>query len=376
MTLAVTHVDFETRSRADLKVVGGRRYAEHPSTRVICAVIKTGDEWIEWHPGLPALFGRHGRARAVCAHNAMNFDRFIWRKLGWPEPERWVDTAELAKVAGYHTAALEGLAEHCLGIEKDMEGNAITLALSKPEQYYTPEAMDLTTAKDAWRAAHPKGCGERLPTAQLKAARVRHLDSMWTWPLDLPRPDVAPVPTETLERVIAYCRKDVEIMAALYDGFLAQWLESDLPGLEHADRALNDRGVCFDRELAALLLGADAALGEAALSEAGVEASIVRSPAQLLSALRGAGYEGAIGDCTADTLAHVLADAKARGQTRVVRLVEARQAVSSIAAGKLRAGLARVAPDGKLRDNRTYMGAHTGRWAGKGFQIDNMAKGL
>lgn len=356
-------VDFETRSRADLKKIGGRRYAEHPSTEVVCAVLRQVDGLIvEW---TPADDGQPWETLdAICAHNAITFDRHIWRKLGWPEPARWIDTAELARVAGYPSAKLEWLAENLLGVEKDMAGNALTLSLSKPELYYggvLTECLDLDKA--AWREANPKGSGAgRLPTARLKAALVAELDAACERP--------APVPPEILERVLAYCRLDVELMAALYQDFLGQWLDSDLPGLEAADRALNDRGVMFDVELARILIDASEALGAQACERAGASADLVNSPAQLRGALAVLGVE--VADCQADTL-----EAAARGAPEPARLlIEARQATASIAAGKLKAGLARVSADGRLRDNRTYMGAHTGRWAGKGMQLDNLAKGL
>ena len=38
-----TIVDFESRSRADLKKVGGRNYWAHPSTEALCAVLYDTD---------------------------------------------------------------------------------------------------------------------------------------------------------------------------------------------------------------------------------------------------------------------------------------------------------------------------------------------
>ena len=95
------------------------------------------------------------------------------------------------------------------------------------------------------------------------------------------------------------------------------------------------------------------------------------SPARLTKSLAALGVE--VENSQADTLEAAL---KIDGLPDLARaLIEARQATSSIAAGKLRAGLARVCPDGRLRDNRTKYGAHTGRWAGRGMQLDNLAKG-
>lgn len=352
-------VDFETRSRADLKRLGGRRYAEHASTRIVCAVLRSpaGDAY-DWTPGDCDPWQGDEPAE-VLAHNAIGFDRHIWRLAGWPEPARWIDSAELARVAGFPLASLEWLGANLIGVEKDIEGNELTKKLSDPELYYGDRlAAQLATTKVDWRAAN-KG---RLPTAQLKSAVVERFDRLHAPP--------AALPPETLERVIRYCRLDVEIMFRLWDEVLHEWLDADLPGLEQADRALNDRGVCFDRELAQILIEASEELGRVACAAAGVTPAVVRSTQQLTVELAARGVT--VFDCTADTLAA----AKAGASPAAVALIEARQATASIAVGKLEAGLERCSADGRLRDNRTYYGAHTGRWAGKGAQLDNLAKGI
>ena len=54
-------VDFETRSRCDLKKCGGRIYAEHPSTEVLCAVLSLNGKIASWVPadGANGLWGGH-----------------------------------------------------------------------------------------------------------------------------------------------------------------------------------------------------------------------------------------------------------------------------------------------------------------------------
>lgn len=379
----IAFVDFETRSRADLKAIGGRRYAEHPSTEVVCAVIWTpsGDRYCySQHIGpCPMSVGRRvgvndrwrpPKFRQLAAHNAINFDRHVWHKLGWPEPEEWIDTAEITRVAGFPQASLEWLGENLVGKPKDLEGNALTKRLSSPEWYYGERLAEFLAAEKAeWKATN-KG---RLPTAQIKAKCVEILDGITA----LGGPGPAPIPVAELERVFVYCGLDVEVMAGAWAGVLWEWHDADLPGLVAADRALNDRGICFDRELAQILIDASEELGRLAIEDVQrffpeASAATVRSPQQLVSAFRAAGYKGAIVDCTADTIAEL---AKSPIPA-VAALARARQALASIAVGKLEAGLARCSPDGRLRDNRTYMGAHTGRWAGKGMQLDNLAKGL
>jgi DNA polymerase len=266
----------------------------------------------------------------MVAHNGVGFDRHVWARLGWPPPARVVDTAELARVAGYPEASLEWLGANLCGQPKDLEGNKLTVGLS--------------------RVSRAKKTFGQLP----------------------------PVTPEILARVVQYCRRDVELMVRLYREHLSQWLDSDVEGLEAADRAVIDRGICFDRELAEMLLDADECLRDAALEAAGVESTAELAPAQLKNTLLGLGVT--VDDCTADTIEALLEECKTMSSfdadvERIAALCTARQALSSIAAGKLRAGLLRCSPDGRLRDNTRYYGAHTGRWSGSGMQLQNMAAG-
>ena len=92
-------LDFESRSRADLKRVGGRLYWEHPSTEALCCVLydtATGDVGA-WFPGDPVPFAPGDE---LAAHNAMGFDRFAAHRVwGTPIDATWIDTSELARPA-------------------------------------------------------------------------------------------------------------------------------------------------------------------------------------------------------------------------------------------------------------------------------------
>src|SRR5688572_27142156 len=100
---APVFLDLETRSAADIKEVGGRAYAQHPSTEIITAVALMGGRVVAWAPGLSSSVevtwpGGHGEPLPVevfpgrelpeplalairaglplCAHNAFGFDAF------------------------------------------------------------------------------------------------------------------------------------------------------------------------------------------------------------------------------------------------------------------------------------------------------------
>lgn len=100
-------IDFETRSRADLKKVGMWRYAEDPSTEIICCAVKVNEEPARvWYPlwvleileshlqtldymGDLELFELLEKADEIEGHN-VGFETAIWLyvatpKYGWPQ---------------------------------------------------------------------------------------------------------------------------------------------------------------------------------------------------------------------------------------------------------------------------------------------------
>ena len=85
-------LDFETRSQAKLPQVGGRNYALDVTTEVVCLVARLPDGcFVEWHPGQPEpseILDLVQQGTPLAAHNAFSFDRFIWVRLGWPEPSQ------------------------------------------------------------------------------------------------------------------------------------------------------------------------------------------------------------------------------------------------------------------------------------------------
>lgn len=313
-----TFLDFETRSKVSLKKLGSRAYAHHPSTELVCAVLRKRDEYEIVLPGQrkpPKLY----TGGPLCAHNSIGFDRHVWARLGWPEPDEWVDTSELARLGGFPKASIEWLGEHLVGLPKDKAGNALTKSLSRVSKKTGEFSVELT------------------------------------WPV--------------LERVIRYCKVDVDVMAESWAEALHIFYHADIPGLERVDRAIIDRGMCFDSDLARHLIECDAGLVAGVLEAAGVTAKQVRSVPQLRARLAELGAP--VPDCKGPTIEALLD----HEDPEVATLAAARLGVSTIAAGKLKAGLALVSEDGRLRDTLRYYAAHTGRWGGKGMQLQNLPGG-
>lgn len=323
--------DFESRSRADLKRVGGRNYWEHPTSEAIVAVWHdtAKAEWGVWVPGdprPPAL----DEGVLPAAHNYSGFDRFAMWRTDWLEPGseqdiHGVDTAELARLGGL-PGALDALGTLWLGKPKDKAASRFTKGLSRPS----------------------------------KAAKRRGL-----------LPEITP---KVFDRVLDYCWSDVEILVHGWPHLL-DFLDADLPGVSQASRACNDRGIPFDADLARALLVHDRRIGQDTLREQALALGI--EPDELAEIVgNSARFQAATGlpNMTKDTIEDVFKGAFDHMGPRVYAFAKARQAVASIARGKLQAGIDRVSPDGMLRDQHRYIGAHTWRDSHKGMQTGNIPR--
>ena len=139
MTQSILHIDYETRSRAHLFKGGAYRYAQDPSTEIICMAYAFGDGAVQlWKPVDPLPddvrhFMEQGLERSLHAHNAQ-FERLITNHvLGIETPvEAWYCTAAQARARAL-PGGLDDLGR-CLGldIQKDSKGKALIQALSVP----------------------------------------------------------------------------------------------------------------------------------------------------------------------------------------------------------------------------------------------------
>ena len=324
-------LDFEARSKADIRKLGGRRYCDHPSTEPICLVADVDGVEVVWDftmgPDCPdVLVNAVDRGGVLVAHNAVGFDRHMWESLlGWPRPVRWGDTAQWARVAGYPKASLDFLGKRLLGVDKDAEGSKLTKELSK-----------------VW----PKNAKSGVP-GEFKLAAI---------------------PADKLVRTVDYCRIDVRILKGLVP-ILSPFDEIDR-AFREADLAVIDRGLPFDRALAAAVIDCSELLAINAQDVAGVTADEVRSRVQFLASLAEEGLD--LPNAQKLTLQAALDEGDLSEHAQA--LIEARLGTNTIAAGKLRAGLLQCSDDGWLRDQLQYYGAHTGRESGKGLQPQNLPK--
>ena len=324
------YIDFETRSRVDIRVTGAVRYAQDESTDVLCMAwaIDDGPVYL-WKRGEPFPLYLYDAIREGClfhAHNA-GFERAIWHYImsarhRWPDIplEQWRCTAAKAAHAN-QPRHLDGVSTRLLPEElrKDKEGTKIMLKTCKPNR---------------------KG----------------------EWVED----------EETLQKLYAYCQQDVRAERAL-DEILPDWPQSEVEVWQLNER-VNDRGVPIDRELcegAAFILDTTLAgisdrisdMTKGAITTGNQVARIKKFVAE-----RGVNMKSLDKDHVAEELTHDLPD-----DVRDVLLL--RQLTSGAAAKKYKSVLGIMGDDARARGMFMYYAAGTGRFGSGKTQFHNMKKG-
>lgn len=329
------HVDVETRSAVDLRAANVYVYAEHPSTDVWCMAYAFGDGPITlWVPGdpCPAAIRDHIEAGGrLYAHNAQ-FERIIWRDIlskrhGWPDVplDQWRCTMAMA-LAMNLPASLDN-ASRAVGItaEKDMAGNRLMLQMAAP----------------------------------------RREDPLvgYVWWDDEGR----------RQRLYEYCRQDVEVERQLHQRIaplspeeLATW---------QLDQEINDRGVYVDQNVCRaakqIVQDATAEANRKMRELTGGEVGACSNVAELRAWLENNGLSllSLRADIVEEALKQVSEGAPAH------QALTLRQAAAKTSTAKINAMLNRRSDDGRLRGHLQYHGAgQTGRWAGRGFQPQNLPR--
>jgi DNA polymerase len=321
-------LDFETFSEADLKAVGSFRYAEHPSTEVLCAawvcddyprvVLEEGDH-------LPLLLPAIHLGHQLVAHN-VEFERNILRcKMGLDLPlDRFIDTAALAAR---------------MSLPRKLEELASFFGLDATAKL----AADVAKKGDSV-------CRPRKPSKHDPSTR-------WT-------PATKP---EAFSALYARCKQDVEITREIFKKLLP--LEPEERELWLLTLKMNERGILVDLDSipeAKRVLDEDAApLIEEFRQLTGRK---VKSYTKVAEAL-------GLPDVRKPTVRKALRDPKS--SPRVKRALEIYQALSKSSVAKLDAMLDRAGSDNRVRGSFLYCGADkTGRWSANGLQPQNFKRGL
>lgn len=360
-------LDFETKSECDLKLCGAERYAEDPTTEILCLIYKVNDEWFEWAPGddearLCAL--ADNPEIYFVAHNAA-FEQAIWRNImfvqyGFPmiPISRWRCTMAACAWKGMPLALDKAGRALKLPMQKDKEGNTLTLSMSKPIR--------------SSKASRANGTVGQLP--ELTPAIRR--------------------------RIMDYCKQDVVVEDGVKGrvGLLGKAEQT----VWELDQTINQRGVRLDLEFVAAaqavvdkasgplrqefqdLTGLDKVGSPKLLDWCLANGTILdnlqkKTLAKLLDVEEDdgspdAGYESLADDDDDDVELSGMGGRFAALPWQVRRVLEIRQMLGGAAIKKLKRMQACCGYDGRARGLLQYHAAHSGRWGGRLLQPQNFPR--
>lgn len=345
-------IDFETYSSVNLRDCGAYPYMASPDFAPLIMTyrygvdgqtkIAQGEAEIKW-----ALRGLHEREHVTfVAHNA-NFERLVLSRIfdyapgTFIPPERFIDTMAMGRSLGF-PGSLADLARALHVEEKDSAGTALIQMFCVP-------------SKKTGRAATPE---------------------------------------ERPEEWAAFCRyalQDVDTMVEVYQALINRY--GGFPKGErevwNADQRINDRGILVDAELAVRCMDIAAVVKDLHLQRMGVISGLANpnSTAQVLSWLRLRLVQAGVLDNRSDppvfkdtgapfnsvdkaSVAYLLSRTDLPRGVRT--FLEERAASNAASVAKFKAMTNRLGADNRVRGTIQYFGAHTGRWAGRGVQLQNL----
>lgn len=350
------YIDFETRSEADLKAVGAANYAEHPSTDIICLafcttaiynrqpvfLITRADLQIrrqtsdrnQWSANLRALYDMAADPNCIfVAHNAA-FERYIWKNImveryGFPDIpiHRWKCTMAKCYSLGLPGALKEVGPVLELTHLKDIEGSEAMLFLSKP--------MPVKFQKQY-------GC------------------TFW-------EPEFAP--PGIFEKCYEYCKGD--ILCEIELDTTTMDLSPEEKEMWCIDQEINSTGVYLDlpviRKATAIVTHEKGKIRKEFSAVTGFNPS---QHAELQKYLNDKNIP--VPNTTKDTLLKVARNINT--PVEIVNLLELAGKHNKSSLAKIGTMVRRSTNLGLLREMFQFHGAHTGRWAGRGVQLQNLPR--
>jgi DNA polymerase len=355
-------IDFETKSTVNLLKAGIWAYAEHPTTDILCIGYKLNDSIELWTPqnGIPFMLKViDNNGYIFAAHNA-EFERAIWhhichKRWGWPDIplKQWRCIA--AKAAALSMPrSLDGVAK-ALGLiqQKDKKGHALMLKMCKPRK-------PLKSEKVAWLNGNVYGGTLKSKDASKSELEYAEKNIPLLWHEK----------QEDLERLYMYCKQDIrteyEVDRSLRD------LSVYEQNLWFVDQMINQRGVHIDVEGIRSAIKVRDRYEKILLNEFN-KLTTLNSPRQVAETVCILQHEGLnIEDLTKQTVETQLDRNDISNYAR--RILELRQSLSLSSVAKLDAMTRGLSEDDRAKSLMLFCGSHTGRWAGKRIQPQNMPR--
>ena len=333
-------IDFETRSKCDIKKAGAWRYSVDPSTDILCLVWKVDDNPVKfWSPKLEFisddlgdLFSKLAQGATLEAHNAQ-FEFCIWHNVGCKKykfPIIFLNQIYCSAACAAALALPRSLGDvgRVLGAStvKDDEGKRLMMKMSKPRK---------ATKND---------------------------DSEWH------------ESDSDLLSLIEYCKTDVESEHAFMK--LIPQLSDDERQVYLANERMNLKGVYCDIPLVEkAMIEIDHYKDKLEKDLEFITKGQVTSAKQVSKMTGFLAMNGVvIEDLTAGSVRDLLKRSDLSDIARQV--LEIREALGGSSTSKLNAMMAMADQDQRIRGTVLYHGASTGRFSGKGIQPQNFTRGF
>lgn len=333
--MTVMHIDIETYSSYDLRKTGAYRYTEAPDFEILIIAYSIDGQQVQaidmndidaelYSEFKQHLFDKDIEKRAFNA----SFERVCLAqhfKTDMP-PNEWVcDMVDATRVG--LPASLEKCAEVLdVDAQKDKTGKSLIRYFSVP-----------------------------CKATKVNGGRTRNL----------PHHD-----TEKWQQFIDYCIKDVEAEMAIGEEIKEFKVMKSEQDLWTIDQHINDRGVHIDKSL---MLGAyeldkisKASLHEQAIKLTGLDNP--NSQQQLVKWFNEQGVE--LDNLRKATVEEYLQKTSGRAH----KMLELRQQMSKTSVKKYDKMYQMACNDDRIRGMFQFFGAGTGRWAGRGVQMQNLTK--
>ena len=344
----ILSIDLETYCDLDIKDVGAYKYCRHPSFEILLFAYAFNDEPVEiidiknGEELPPRVLGALMDMRFLKSAFNANFERNAIRnfiKIGSNRipatecpPEQWDCTMIKAMRLGLPSSL-------------DMVGKAL----------HFPEDKQKMKEGKALIQYFCKPC----KATKTNGGRIRNL------------PEHAPDKWETF---IEYCKQDVEVERDIRNKLSRYEVIPKEKLLWNLDQEINDRGINLDLDMINQAITCDEQYSEKLMQEAKKLTGLPNpnSLAQLKKWIgEKVGY--AVGSITKDTIPTLIRDAEHHEHMEVKRILELRQLMGKTSTKKYQTMINMRCDDGRVRGLLQFYGANrTGRWAGRGVQVQNL----
>jgi DNA polymerase len=316
------------RSTVDLRRCGAARYAEDPTTEILCLSFRIGDGPVRrWVPGgyeITELYAHVKAGITLAAHNA-GFERLIWnaKMPSAPKIEPAQQDCTMARANALALpASLDGVGEALRApVKKDKAGHALMMQMCKP----------------------------------------RTLEPL-TWWEDADR----------MERLQAYCDQDVLSECAI-DKLLPSLSDSERK-LWVLDQTINDRGFAVDvPAIRAAMAAVEEAKRRADRRMWELTDGAVRKCTEAVKIVAWLNSRGVVCESIAEgEHDELITRTDLMGDPTAAEVINLRQA--SAKTFKFQAYLNMVCADGRVRGSLAFNTTLSGRWNGRIVQPQNMKR--